>query len=299
MRHGQPIHRASAGTVRVQPPAPRAWRSSAATALRALVAAVVTGAAAALLAHVAARLGRDVPAVGTGRLEGWVAVCAVGVGAVAMVVMATGCLLTAVGAVGRGVGRTLAGVERLAARLTPVAVRRVVALGLGAALTVGVTGPVVAQEQEPGVQPGGAVRAGEAPLDLGWAVTADDGGAEPAESPAGPSPAVAPSTSQAPADAAPPAGTAPGAPLVDTSPPAAAATAEPTELPSAAAPTTVVVAPGDSLWSITADLLPGAGDAAIAAAWPRLYAANSGVVGADPDLIHPGQVLTIAVEELS
>ncbi|MQA77107.1 MAG: hypothetical protein GEV10_01260 [Streptosporangiales bacterium] len=55
---------------------------------------------------------------------------------------------------------------------------------------------------------------------------------------------------------------------------------------------TVVVRRGDSLWSLAAAQLPGRPSSAeVARAWPRWYAANRGVVGADPDLIHPGQRL--------
>lgn len=55
---------------------------------------------------------------------------------------------------------------------------------------------------------------------------------------------------------------------------------------------TVVVRRGDSLWSLAAAHLPGRpSDAQTARAWPRWYAANRAVVGADPDLIHPGQRL--------
>ncbi|MBF4161877.1 LysM peptidoglycan-binding domain-containing protein [Nocardioides acrostichi] len=59
-------------------------------------------------------------------------------------------------------------------------------------------------------------------------------------------------------------------------------------------PSVAVVRPGDSLWRITAARLgPDASDADIAAAWPRLYAANAVIVGADPDLISPGQRLRV------
>jgi len=55
----------------------------------------------------------------------------------------------------------------------------------------------------------------------------------------------------------------------------------------------VRVRPGDSLWLITAHRLgPGAEAADIAADWPRWYATNRAVIGDDPDLIRPGQVLT-------
>ena len=62
----------------------------------------------------------------------------------------------------------------------------------------------------------------------------------------------------------------------------------------AAQPTHHVVRSGDSLWTITAQLL---GEQATAEqvldAWPRLYAANRDGIGADPDLIHPGQELVL------
>jgi hypothetical protein len=58
-------------------------------------------------------------------------------------------------------------------------------------------------------------------------------------------------------------------------------------------PRVVVVRPGDSLWTIAADLLgPGADDAEVTAAWHRLHAANRSRVG-DPDLIRPGQRLLV------
>ncbi|TCC28266.1 LysM peptidoglycan-binding domain-containing protein [Kribbella speibonae] len=62
----------------------------------------------------------------------------------------------------------------------------------------------------------------------------------------------------------------------------------------AAVPVRVVVRKGDSLWSIAArELGPSATAEAIAARWPDWYAANRHVIGNDPDLILPGQVLRI------
>lgn len=60
-------------------------------------------------------------------------------------------------------------------------------------------------------------------------------------------------------------------------------------------PRTVIVRSGDSLWSITDDLLgPGTEDPAmIAATWPRLHDANHDVIGQDPDLLVPGQELVV------
>ena len=53
-----------------------------------------------------------------------------------------------------------------------------------------------------------------------------------------------------------------------------------------------VVREGDSLWSLAAGQLgPQAGNAEIAAHWPRWHERNRTVVGNNPDLIVPGQIL--------
>ncbi|MDT4943338.1 MAG: hypothetical protein QOH14_71 [Pseudonocardiales bacterium] len=60
----------------------------------------------------------------------------------------------------------------------------------------------------------------------------------------------------------------------------------------------VTVQAGDSLWRIAATRLgPDATSAEIADAWPHWYAANRAVIGADPALIRPGQVLSSPTEE--
>lgn len=54
----------------------------------------------------------------------------------------------------------------------------------------------------------------------------------------------------------------------------------------------VRVRAGDSLWLIAARRLGrDAEPADVAASWPRWYAVNRAVIGDDPDLIHPGQLL--------
>ena len=54
----------------------------------------------------------------------------------------------------------------------------------------------------------------------------------------------------------------------------------------------IVVRRGDTLWDIVARRLgPEASDAEVAAACPRWHEANREVVGPDPDLILPGQIL--------
>lgn len=66
----------------------------------------------------------------------------------------------------------------------------------------------------------------------------------------------------------------------------------PTPRPAAAAHDLVTVRRGDSLWSVAARHLgSGATDAEVANEWPRWYAENRDVVGDDPDLLVPGQLL--------
>jgi hypothetical protein len=73
-----------------------------------------------------------------------------------------------------------------------------------------------------------------------------------------------------------------------------AATSRVLRAPAQRTPHRVVVQPGDSLWSIAAELLPaGADDGRICADWHRLYRVNRNRIGADPDLILPGTVLEV------
>lgn len=63
---------------------------------------------------------------------------------------------------------------------------------------------------------------------------------------------------------------------------------------------TVVVAPGDSLWSIAArDLPPGTSAGTVAGRWRAIYAANRGAIGRDPNLIRPGQRLLLPRKDVS
>jgi len=56
----------------------------------------------------------------------------------------------------------------------------------------------------------------------------------------------------------------------------------------------MTVRAGDSLWSLcAAELGPLASDVDIATAWPELYRTNRSVIGPDPGLLRPGQVLVI------
>lgn len=75
--------------------------------------------------------------------------------------------------------------------------------------------------------------------------------------------------------------------------PAGAAEAPASGVPaSGLAGTEVVVRRGDSLWGIVAAALgPYSTDVDVALAWPAWYRANRETIGADPNLILPGQVL--------
>ncbi|ACU85865.1 hypothetical protein FM106_30225 [Brachybacterium faecium] len=85
------------------------------------------------------------------------------------------------------------------------------------------------------------------------------------------------------------------APATADPPDATEAGAETADEPESEPEQTVVVHPGDSLWSISEDLLgPAQPDPEeVAAAWPLLHDANRDVIGTDPDLLRPGQELTV------
>ena len=150
--------------------------------------------------------------------------------------------------------------------------------------------------------PAMAAQAPGASDDLGWAPTAS------APAPAGPAPSPDPDASPGAESAAPRPDAAAGAPAGDPS----AADPQAGETPSAPA-TTHRVSDGESLWSITEELLdagaagaptdPSSGgpsaQARIARAWPILYAANAESIGADPDLILPGTALSVPEDLMS
>ncbi|MCZ2402783.1 hypothetical protein IV498_06175 [Paenarthrobacter sp. Z7-10] len=54
----------------------------------------------------------------------------------------------------------------------------------------------------------------------------------------------------------------------------------------------LVVLAGDTLWTIAArELGPFATDVEIAAQWPLWYHENRAIIGSDPNVLHPGQIL--------
>ncbi|WP_337063475.1 LysM peptidoglycan-binding domain-containing protein [Kineococcus sp. G2] len=193
-------------------------------------------------------------------------------GAAAALLLAalTGSVLLAAGAEARErsrrPGRASPALAATTSRAVPAPVRRLVALAVGLALGTGAAS---------------AASAAPRALDAGWA-------------------AAAPQLPGHAADAADAADahvvTDPGwAPLPEprTVPEVPAA-----ELPGDARPTSsgdeVVVQRGDSLWSLARSLTgadASAGD--VLREQQRLYAANADVIGADPDVLLPGQVLRL------
>jgi hypothetical protein len=150
--------------------------------------------------------------------------------------------------------RMLGGLADGLDRWSPRVVRRAVALALGAAVTAGLAAPALAAQTS--ATQTLATPAGRGRLD-GLQV-----------------PDRVTGTGTASASAVTLDGKAPG--------------------PDHAARRVVVVADGDSLWSIAADLIgPSAADARVDRAWHLLYRANRHTVGSDPDLIDPGDRLTV------
>lgn len=205
-----------------------------------------------------------------------------------------------------------------------------VGVSVGAGLVLGAGTAQAAEPPTPDAPPVVAVDLGwrptapDAVADAATSSPSDDGTGvpEPTSAPA-PADVPEPAPSQARAgDGTDPAGTAPGdvpaasadptgtTPAVEVpheatdttpTPPTTSAPAGATQRDAALTVTReattgtadeVVVLRGDTLWSIASrHLPPGSTDAQVAQAVQRWFAANAGVVGGDPDLILPGQVL--------
>jgi nucleoid-associated protein YgaU len=172
------------------------------------------------------------------------------------------------------------GWDRLARQVAPAGVRRAARVLVGALIVTGVAGaaiPAAADTARPAIP---AATAADPLPDL------DRPTATGAASPISPS--------NAPASAAPEPATAATSPgptrrddtgMPDRPRPSEAAPADPDRSP-------VTVTPGDTLWDIAAAHLGrDATNSDIATEWPRWYAENRAVIGADPDRIFPGQRL--------
>lgn len=81
-------------------------------------------------------------------------------------------------------------------------------------------------------------------------------------------------------------------PAGSSSPTAAAVTPGPPP-PATGTAGCIRVQPGDTLWALTADLLSTTDPVRLAQGWPALWAANRSVIGADPNLLYPGELLRV------
>ena len=169
-----------------------------------------------------------------------------------------------------------------AGKFTPAFMRRLALAAVGLQL---VTAPLATASPLPAVpgSPGAAPAASAA-----WtpaAAPATPGTPPPAAMPA-PGPAPQPG---APAVAHPQ--WRPLSPVVEPGPLAGRPLRQPQ--PGSHA-TEVTVRPGDSLWSLSsARLGPFASDVDIALDWPLIYQANRDIIGGNPNLLRPGQVLRL------
>lgn len=180
--------------------------------------------------------------------------------------------------------------RRLVARFGPTLLRRAVGasalaglsltsvIGAGQAIPEHLTAVVIAADSGPVVT--GPTPSGIAPGSGSKVRLTAEAGADAVADPVA-DPMVDPVAAPVPQGLAPTPGVTPPAPPANL----------PAMLPEAA-PATYTVTPGESLWRIAGN--HGAtGDAAIAAASRRWYEANEPLIGDDPDLIHPGTVLTV------
>ena len=247
--------------------------------------ACVSGAVLILLgrtAHSAAEQLATVPPQSWGQSELSDAVvagtCACGtLGALWHVVSALVALMALAGEKGPG-PHGLGGTSTLAARVLATwgapAVRRITASALLVSLS---SAPALATQETGGGD------------DLGWRPTSSAPSSPSSQS-------STPPPEQSPSSASTGSSDSEGASQsADSTPPGSQAAQPPTgpDAPPSSSPTHTVT-PGESLWSITAHLLPaGSSPARIAQAWPALYRANSEEIGADPSLIRPGAVLSV------
>ena len=248
--------------------------------------ACVSGAVLILLgrtAHSAAEQLATVPPQSWGQSELSDAVvagtCACGtLGALWHVVSALVALMALAGEKGpdpHGLGGTSTLAARVLATWGAPAVRRITASALLVSLS---SAPALATQETGGGD------------DLGWRPTSS-APSSPSSQSSTPSP-----PEQSPSSASTGSGDSEDASQsADSTPPGSQTPQPPTgpDAPPSSSPTHTVT-PGESLWSITAHLLPaGSSPARIAQAWPALYRANSEEIGTDPALIRPGAVLSV------
>ena len=216
-------------------------------------------------------------AVSLTSLELLAGLCAAGIGVLLTVWWVGGVLCAVAGCILLRCGLAAAGHRTLL--LAPGPARRLAAAVLGLSLTAGsapalASVPVAAPSAEAPV----AAPSAEAPVSAGSGASDRDRFPEPL-------PAALAGPDGTPAEDA-------VSPLWRPAPPQPPAGNVLTPAPRTEQAEVVVVA-GDTLWSLAAEQLgPLATDAEIAAHWPRWHALNLAVVGPDPHLILPGQILS-------
>ncbi len=195
-------------------------------------------------------------------------------------------------------GRVGRAAQVWADRLTPALARRVAAFVLGVGVGVAGGPSQAVASPRPSTTAASVADPGFVPTQSAPGVSVPD----PGFSPAPPSPTFSPAADPRPPRPSPrqpprvshPEPTAPG--FTPTAP-RVRPQADPGLLGGRVAPSTdreVVVHRGDTLWSIAAHHLGAqASDAEIARAWPRWFDLNRDLIGDDPDLILPGQILRV------
>ncbi|MEJ5914148.1 LysM peptidoglycan-binding domain-containing protein [Pseudokineococcus sp. 1T1Z-3] len=272
-------------------------------------AALALGAVGVLLLHVAA--GSLVAAAApTGRLDDAVAAGAAAAGGLLAAAWALGGLLVALGRLAPAASATGVLLQHLGARLLPAVLRGVLVAALGAAPLVA-AGPASAATVPPAATQVEQHGESAVPTDLPVTTRTTPEGLTVTGGPAPAAPTAEPASSSG-TDLASAGTTTVAVPDVAWRPPsppplrdAATAEAEALVVPAPRADAAeggrqVVVVRGDTLWDIAARALPpGADDAEVAAAWPAWYETNRHVIGDDPDLLRPGQVLLVPTSQVT
>lgn len=159
------------------------------------------------------------------------------------------------------------GLAKVALRLAPRIARTALVTAAGASMAL-TAGPALASQGDP--SPQAAADQNSTAIYLGF------------------------DSSPRPYELSPPVVTVPAtAPSQTTTPSPAGGSNSAQKTEPATTKNSIIVAAGDSLWSITAQLKPTASNAQLSALWPQLYAANQQVIGSNPDLIIPGIELFI------
>ncbi len=197
-------------------------------------------------------------------------------------------------------GRLGDAADRWARAWAPAVSRRVAAVLVGAVMggafapgTALGDGPAVPSPGSPGLTPGFSATsphrvAGERGADVSTDERAGVGQRGPGFALTRPTSAESDSPAPLDADPAPAPGWTPSRPVQRAHPSSGLVTGG--SVPHRAAD--VVVHRGDTLWDIARRHLgPDATDAEVANAWPAWHETNRTVIGDDPDLVRPGQIL--------